>query len=113
VFLKTLVGLGVLAPVCRSFQNWQFLTQSAKLLPEIETNVLFNSCIENPLASCMYNYIQLGLAGIVYTKFVAFRRLVSAAVAGDCEVHVLEFHYALMVSKCAWQHCWKDNKSTF
>jgi len=37
VFLKTLVGLGVLAPVCRSFQNWQFLTQSAKLLPKIET----------------------------------------------------------------------------
>ena len=37
VFPQTLVGLGVLPPVFRSFQNWQFLNQSAKLLPKIET----------------------------------------------------------------------------
>ena len=37
VFLKTLLRLSVLAPVFSSFQNWQFLNQSAKLLPKIET----------------------------------------------------------------------------
>ena len=37
LFLKTLVRLSVLAPVFSSFQNWQFLNQSAKLLPKIET----------------------------------------------------------------------------